>query len=215
LSRLLHYLPVLALAHPEFLPHRLEWTTTNVHWRSRQVLAGHRRLFVLACGIRDMCIQMMFKFGCSTCIDYVCLQGCLPHHVQRGRQRCSCCDAIHGGSSSSSSSLDDQREFHKLIRGADEAHQCYSDETHEVSRLEHCLDAVNVALKASERETAAAKAVATDAQARIMGKGASLSCCPIHRLSFLIFLSSCCQRWRSNWWPPAMRRRKLASRRFS
>jgi hypothetical protein len=32
-----------------------------------------------------------------------------------------------------------------------------------VSRLEYCIDVINVALKASERETAAAKAAATDA----------------------------------------------------
>ena len=66
-----------------------------------------------------------------------------------------------GGSSSSSSSLDDRREFHELVRGADEAHQRYSDATHEVSRLEHYLDTVRVALETLERETATAQAAAT------------------------------------------------------
>ena len=59
-----------------------------------------------------------------------------------------------GGSSSSSSSSDDRHEFPELVRGADEACQHYSDATREVSRLERCLDAVWVALEASERETA-------------------------------------------------------------
>lgn len=58
------------------------------------------------------------------------------------------------GSSSSSSSSDDRREFHKIICGADEARQHYSDATREVSLLEHYLDAVGVALDALERETA-------------------------------------------------------------
>ena len=56
-------------------------------------------------------------------------------------------------SSSSSSSLDDRREFHELIRGADEARQRFSDATCEVSRLERCLEAVRVVLEASKRET--------------------------------------------------------------
>ena len=53
------------------------------------------------------------------------------------------------------SSLDDRREFRKLIRGVDEAHQHDSDATHKVRRLERCLDAIRVALEASERETTA------------------------------------------------------------
>jgi hypothetical protein len=52
--------------------------------------------------------------------------------------------------------LEDQREFHELVHGADEAHQRYSDTTHEVSWLERCLEAVWVALEASERETTTA-----------------------------------------------------------
>ena len=60
-----------------------------------------------------------------------------------------------GGSSSSSSFSDDQREFYELVHGVDEARQRYSDATSEVSWLEHCLDAIRVALEASERETTA------------------------------------------------------------
>lgn len=59
-----------------------------------------------------------------------------------------------GSSSSSSSYSDDRREFQELIRAAGGAHQRYSDATHEVGRLELYLDAVRVALAASERETA-------------------------------------------------------------
>jgi hypothetical protein len=73
LHRLFHYFPALALAHPEFLPHQLEWTAANGHWRSHRVPAGRHHLFVLACVIRGKCIQMMFKFESSTCIDYACL----------------------------------------------------------------------------------------------------------------------------------------------
>jgi hypothetical protein len=46
-----------------------------------------------------------------------------------------------------------------------------SDATREVGRLERCLDTVGVALTASERETAAAQAATTNAQAPIVGKG--------------------------------------------
>ena len=67
-----------------------------------------------------------------------------------------------GGSSSSSSSLDDRPEFGNLIHGADEARQRFSDFTHEVSQLEHCLEVVQVALGSSERETTVAQAAATD-----------------------------------------------------
>lgn len=73
-------------------------------------------------------------------------------------------------SSLSSCSLDDQHEFCKLIQAADEAHQCYSNSTHEVGRLERCLEAIRVALEASEREITAMQAVAIDALAPIMGK---------------------------------------------
>ena len=90
------------------------------------------------------------------------------------------------GSSSSLSSSNDWREFCELVCGADEAHQRFFDATHEVSRLECCLVAVRVALEASERETADVQAAATNAQACIMGKDASMSCCLTHHLSFLI-----------------------------
>ena len=97
----------------------------------------------------------------------VCVPEAASHAVSRGAT-----SAAHamtppiGGSSSSSSSLsslDDRREFHELVHRADESHQRYSDATHKVSRLECCLDAIRVALEASERETATAQVVATDA----------------------------------------------------
>jgi hypothetical protein len=53
-----------------------------------------------------------------------------------------------------SSYSEDQREFYELVRGANEAHQCYSNATREVSWPERYLDAIRVALKALERETA-------------------------------------------------------------
>ena len=53
----------------------------------------------------------------------------------------------------------------------DEAHHWYSDATREVGRLELCLNAVGVALSASEREATTTQAVIADAQALIMGKG--------------------------------------------
>ena len=52
------------------------------------------------------------------------------------------------------SSSDDRREFCKLTHVVDEARQHYSDTTREVVCLERCLDAIRVALEASERETA-------------------------------------------------------------
>ena len=64
--------------------------------------------------------------------------------------------------SSLSSSLDDRHEFRELVYGADEARQRFSDFTHEVSQLEHCLEVVQVALGSSERETTVAQAAATD-----------------------------------------------------
>ena len=59
--------------------------------------------------------------------------------------------------------MDDRREFRELVHAADEARQRYSDATCEVGRLERCIDAVGVALTASERETATAQAATTDA----------------------------------------------------
>jgi hypothetical protein len=76
------------------------------------------------------------------------------------------------GSSSSLSSLHDRWEFHELVRTSDEGHQCYSDATHEVRRLERCLDAIRVTLMALERDIAAAHVAATDTEARIIGEGA-------------------------------------------
>jgi DNA repair exonuclease SbcCD ATPase subunit len=95
-----------------------------------------------------------------------------------------------GGSSSSSSSLEDRCDFRELIRGTDEAYQRYSDATCKVSQLERYLNAVRVAIEASEWETTAAQMAAADAQARIVGMEASSSCCPVCRSPPLILLSS-------------------------
>ena len=45
----------------------------------------------------------------------------------------------------------------------DEARRRFFDATHEVNQLEHCLEAVQVALEASKMETAAAQAAIADA----------------------------------------------------
>ena len=86
-------------------------------------------------------------------------------------------------SSSSSSSLKDQWEFHELIHAADEARQRYSNATREVGWLERCLDAIGVALKTSEVETTAMQAGTTDAQTHIVGEGS---------LCLVVILSSIC-----------------------
>jgi hypothetical protein len=75
------------------------------------------------------------------------------------------------GSSSSLLSSDDQREFRELVRTSDEGHQRYSDATHELSRLERCLDAIRVTLAASERDIAVVHVAATDTEAHITGEG--------------------------------------------
>jgi hypothetical protein len=95
LGHLLLHFPILALTYLEFLLHRLEWTVANGRWRCHRVPVGRRHLFVLAYAIRGKCIWMRFKFEGPTYIDYACLQGCLPRHVQRGRQRYLCRDPIH------------------------------------------------------------------------------------------------------------------------
>ena len=66
------------------------------------------------------------------------------------------------GLSSSSSSSDDRPKFYELVYGADEACRRFFDATHEVNLLERYLEAVRVALEASEREIAAMQAVAAD-----------------------------------------------------
>lgn len=107
-------------------------------------------------------IQTMFEFE----VDCVRSQGCLPRCIRRGHQCHLCSDPGHRGSSllsSSLSSLDDRCEFHELVCAADEACQHYSDATREVGSLEHCLDAVRVALEASEMETTATQATVADA----------------------------------------------------
>lgn len=91
-----------------------------------------------------------------------------------------------------SSFLNDQPEFRELIHAVDKAHQFYSDATHDVGRLEHCLDTIKVALEASERETTAVQVAAADSQTRIVIEDASLSYRLVCRLPLLIVLSSYC-----------------------
>ena len=75
------------------------------------------------------------------------------------------------GSSSSSSSPGGRREFCRLIREANEAHQQFSVAAHEARRLELDLDAAKVALTALEGEIATAQAATAVAQTHISCKG--------------------------------------------
>ena len=126
------------------------------------MLVGRHLLFVLACAIRGKCIRMRFKFE---------VQPVLTVHVHRVASRATFVGAASatrattppaGGSSPSLSSLGDRRELRELAREADEACQHCSDTTREASQLERCLDAIRVALEASERETIATWAAAID-----------------------------------------------------
>jgi hypothetical protein len=67
------------------------------------------------------------------------------------------------------SSSGSHREFHRLIREADEAHQWFSVATNEARRLE--LDATKVALATSEGEFATAQVATAIAEAHIAGNG--------------------------------------------
>ena len=74
-----------------------------------------------------------------------------------------CHDPAYTGSSTSSSSSDDRREFCGLVRKADEVSQRYSDATREVGQLERYLEAIRMVLEASKRETTATQVMAADA----------------------------------------------------
>jgi hypothetical protein len=54
---------------------------------------------------------------------------------------------------SSSSSSESGQDIQNLIRERREARNLYSEATLEVGQLEQCLDAVKIALSASEEET--------------------------------------------------------------
>jgi len=69
-----------------------------------------------------------------------------------------------------SSSTSGHWEVHYLIRDQDEARGQHFDARREVGRLELCLDAVQTALDASERDTAATRATMADAQAKAIGR---------------------------------------------
>jgi hypothetical protein len=118
------------------------------------VQAGHRHLSVLACAIKGKCIWMILEFEGLTYVDPV-----WPAGLPLAPRPWGAVDAAHavtpptGGSRSLSSSSDGRHEFYELVHEEDEARQCFSDATREVSRLERCLDAIWVALEASKRET--------------------------------------------------------------
>ena len=147
----------------------------SAHGRSHQRPVGHRHALSLPAWT-GVSVQMMYEFKVGPAL-IMCTSRAISHStsVARGSSRAhrAMTPPTEGsGSPSSSSSLNDLWEFHELVRMLDEAHPRYSDATHEMSQLECCLDIVRVALKAMERETTALQAVAADAQARILGKGA-------------------------------------------
>lgn len=79
---------------------------------------------------------------------------------------------MSSSSSSSSSSSDSYgwRDVQNLFNARDEARNMYSESAREVDRLELCLEAVNIALTASEEETNVARARTAEADARVAGK---------------------------------------------
>ena len=81
------------------------------------------------------------------------------------------------------------QEVHEPHRNRDVAHDLCSDPGGEVSQLALCLDAVQTALATSEWETTDARAVATDAQARMIGKVSFIEkLCPnVHGLVLMVF----------------------------
>ena len=75
-----------------------------------------------------------------------------------------------GSMVSSSSSFESGQDIRNLIRERREAKNLYSEATLEVGRLEQCLDAIKIALSASEEETNVAQMRANEAHARAVGK---------------------------------------------
>ena len=80
-------------------------------------------------------------------------------------------------SSSSSSSSEPSPDIKNLIRERREAENLYSEATLEIGWLEQCLDAVKIALSASEEETNVAQMRADEAHARTAGKISLKSLC--------------------------------------
>ena len=78
---------------------------------------------------------------------------------------------------SSSSSFESSHDIWNLIRERREAEKLYSEATLEVGRLKQCLDAIKIALSASEEETNVAQMRANDAHARALGKISLKSLC--------------------------------------
>ena len=73
-------------------------------------------------------------------------------------------------SSYSSSSFELGQDIWNLIRERREAENLYSKATLEVGRLEQCLDAIKIALSASEEETNVAQMRPDEAHVRAAGK---------------------------------------------
>ena len=81
------------------------------------------------------------------------------------------------------------REVHEPLHNQDAAHDPRSNRRGKVSRLTLCLDAIQTALASSERETAYARVVATDAQAGTIGKVSFIEklCLNVHGLVLMVF----------------------------
>jgi hypothetical protein len=60
--------------------------------------------------------------------------------------------------------------YHNLIRERRETRNLYSEATFEVGRLKQCLDAIKIALSASEEETNVAQMRVDEGHARVAGK---------------------------------------------
>ena len=88
---------------------------------------------------------------------------------------------ITGSMVSSSSSYDsesyDGQDVWNLIHKRREAGNIYSEATHEVGRLKLCLEAIKIALSASEEETNVVQMRDDEAHARAAGKISLKSLC--------------------------------------
>lgn len=114
------------------------WITASTRWRSRQRLAGHHRVSELAFANRGECSNDVWvEVGprllvcASRAISHATVAtGGSPHGHCAVTPRTERSGLL---SSSLSSYLDDRQEFHEPVHASDEAHQCYSDTTREVS----------------------------------------------------------------------------------
>jgi hypothetical protein len=98
-----------------------------------------------------------------------------PTPVEVGQQ--SIVRAIEAHLARSSSSSKSGQDIWNHIRERREARNLYSEATLEVGRLEQCLDAVKIALSASEEEINVAQMRADEAHVRVAGKISLKSLC--------------------------------------